>query len=84
MSVHVTIDIAGGNAYRELHISNMEVVRERRDPDDVHRYSVEARNSRSGQGGWSLIAQFEHRYGDDVGILITKACSAIREKYGIL
>ncbi|MFF2388930.1 hypothetical protein [Agromyces sp. NPDC058104] len=84
MSVHVEVDvvIAGGNARRSLEINllttpTLTSVWGQRDLDEVGTYEVI-----SSGGGRLLDAQFDHRYGDDYGVLIAKATTALREAHG--
>lgn len=82
MSVIVKIDIANGSARRRMHIENVSPALDldaegRRSQDQVCAYAVLVSGGRK-----QLVAGFEHRYGDDVTVLIAKAGDAIREKYG--
>lgn len=85
MSVVVEIDIADGNAYRQLVITNISQEIERdgqgwRSQDQVCEYRVERRVA----PGTNIqkSATFMHRYGDDVTVLIAKAGEALRIAHG--
>ncbi|MEV5068925.1 hypothetical protein MRBLMI12_000481 [Microbacterium sp. LMI12-1-1.1] len=80
MSVIATFDIANGSAHRTFKIHNITKLSDSRDPDTVSQYVVERTNSVGG-GGYRT-ASFEHRFGDDVTILVAKAGAALRKKYG--
>lgn len=89
MSVHASIAIGGGMAHREMEICLVSPVRPdgRREHDDIGTYEVTISNKRWPDGPARAVGQlrsatFEHRYGDDVTVLIAKAGEAIREKYG--
>lgn len=86
MSVIVEINIAQGAAHRWMAIERTSIPA--RDADgvrsleEVGTYRVTSGNKPMPLTQVLRTADFEHRYSDDVTILIAKAGAAIREKYG--
>lgn len=90
MSVHVTIEYRqpdpdeGG---KEKALARRDIEIRRVDEEGNHgnehdgRYLYEVTDLRRHSG---RRAQFSHRFGDDLTVLIAKAGEAIREKYGVL
>jgi hypothetical protein len=86
MSVIVDVQIASGAAFRRMAIyciSNVIAKDSEGHPDheQVREYEVEVQQRIPARQP-VLTATFQHRYGDDVFILIAKAGEAIRERYG--
>ena len=91
MSVYASISIAGGMAHRSMEICLVSPISPdvHRDLDEIGTYEVTISNKPWPEGpsrpeGTLRSAEFQHRYGDDVTMLIAKAGEAIREKYGRL
>jgi hypothetical protein len=90
MSVRATIEVVTPDgsvpAMRllEIELTSTPVLDEKgwRDLDEIGTYSVIVR--RSPTDGRARRAAFEHRYGDDLTILVAKAGEAIRALHGTL
>ena len=72
MSVQVAVLIADGNATRHLAIERIKT-----GGGGFNTYRVESANGRG-----PLVAEFEHHYPDDYGMLIARATAALRDKHG--
>ena len=85
MSVQVQIDIANGAAHRWLSIELTSTpvldADGHRQLDEVGTYRVVAGSKPIHLTQTMRVADFEHRYGDDVLVLIAKAGTALRGKY---